>query len=125
MQLGGVASRLEALDRLTTSSDAISMASLFIVLLFIAIETAPIFVKLISTKGPYDYVLETAEHKFETEAISDKAYIHDQLKKRSEKLASRDMFLLVGVSTSNFIIFSKPLKKTRFSGIKYLKKSES
>ncbi|MEM1405545.1 MAG: DUF4407 domain-containing protein [Bacteroidota bacterium] len=90
VQLGGIASRVEALDRLTTSSDAIGMASLFIILLFIAIETAPIFVKLISTKGPYDYVLETAEHKFETDAINDKAYIHDQLKKRSEKLAPRE-----------------------------------
>jgi hypothetical protein len=35
----------------------------FIILLFIAIETAPIFVKLISPRGPYDDLLELAEDK--------------------------------------------------------------
>jgi hypothetical protein len=32
-------------------------------LLFIAIETAPIFVKLISPRGPYDELLELHEEK--------------------------------------------------------------
>jgi len=34
-------------------------------LLFIAIETAPIFVKLISSRSPYDYLLHEHEHIFE------------------------------------------------------------
>jgi phosphatidylserine/phosphatidylglycerophosphate/cardiolipin synthase-like enzyme len=34
-------------------------------LLFIAIETAPIFVKLISYRSPYDYILHQQEHVFE------------------------------------------------------------
>ena len=33
-------------------------------LLFISIETAPIFVKLISSRSPYDYLLEEHEHVF-------------------------------------------------------------
>jgi hypothetical protein len=36
-------------------------AELFLILLFIAIETAPIFVKLISSRGPYDELLELHE----------------------------------------------------------------
>ena len=39
----GLAARLHALDRLENKSSAILLASIFIVLLFIAIETAPIF----------------------------------------------------------------------------------
>jgi hypothetical protein len=33
-------------------------------LLFIAIETAPVFVKLISARGPYDDLLEAHEHAY-------------------------------------------------------------
>ena len=61
----GFAARIEALDRLSRESQAILWASLFITLLFIAIETAPIFVKLISTRSPYDYLLHQHEHVFE------------------------------------------------------------
>lgn len=61
----GMAARMEALGRLTSKSGAILIASLFITLLFIAIETAPIMVKLISYRSPYDYVLHEHEHVFE------------------------------------------------------------
>lgn len=61
----GLAARMEALARLTSQSEAILFASLFITLLFIAIETAPIFVKLISYRSPYDYLLHEHEHVFE------------------------------------------------------------
>jgi hypothetical protein len=60
---GGLATRMEALDLLTKDSAAMALANVFIVLLFIAIETAPIFVKLISPRGPYDDLLELAEDK--------------------------------------------------------------
>ena len=60
--LSGFAARLEALDRLSDKSSIIYLASIFIMLLFIAIETAPIFVKLISERSPYDYVLD--KHEF-------------------------------------------------------------
>jgi hypothetical protein len=66
---GGMAARMEALSRLSTGSQAIWFASIFITLLFIAIETAPIFVKLISSRSPYDYVLHQREHIFEMENL--------------------------------------------------------
>ncbi len=62
----GFAARLEALDRISSKSIAIWMANWFIILLFIAIETAPVFVKLISYKSPYDHLLAQEEHRFET-----------------------------------------------------------
>ncbi|MEM6523351.1 MAG: DUF4407 domain-containing protein [Bacteroidota bacterium] len=90
VKLGGLASRLDALDRLTDSSEAIWLANIFIILLFVTVETTPIFVKLISTKGPYDYLIETSEYKFEAESNSDKAYIHHQLKKRAIRYNQRE-----------------------------------
>jgi hypothetical protein len=59
----GLAARMAALDLLTKESAAMALANVFIILLFIAIETAPIFVKLISPRGPYDDLLELAEDK--------------------------------------------------------------
>lgn len=59
----GLAARMDALSALTSESSAIAMANVFIMLLFIAIETAPIFVKLISSRGPYDELLELHEEK--------------------------------------------------------------
>lgn len=59
----GLAARMEALDLLKKESAAMALANIFIMFLFIAIETAPIFVKLISPRGPYDDLLELAEDK--------------------------------------------------------------
>jgi hypothetical protein len=72
--MDGPAARMEALSRLTKQSDAIFWANWFIILLFIAMETAPVFVKLISDKGPYDNLLKIEEHGFsvqETEKVAD------------------------------------------------------
>lgn len=69
----GPAARLEALSRLTAQSSAIWWANVFIILLFIIVETAPIMVKLISKSGPYDNLLRIAEHQFicrETESVA-------------------------------------------------------
>ncbi len=64
VRLTGFAARMEALERVAARSDIIYYAGIFIMLLFIAIETAPIFVKLISARSPYDFVLDKHEHAF-------------------------------------------------------------
>ena len=53
----GLAARLEAFSNLTANNPSVSQANIFIILLFIVIETAPIFVKLISHQGLYDKYL--------------------------------------------------------------------
>jgi len=49
----GLLARLEALAQLNDASNGVHSANLFITLLFIALETAPISVKLLSTLSPY------------------------------------------------------------------------
>ncbi|WBX70884.1 DUF4407 domain-containing protein [Tenacibaculum retecalamus] len=56
----GLMARIEALNKLPW------LPSFFIFLLFLAIETAPIFSKLISSKGEYDFKLENEESKIKT-----------------------------------------------------------
>jgi hypothetical protein len=56
----GLMARVNALGELPW------LPSLFILLLFLAIETSPIFAKLLSPKGEYDYKLEDAETAIKT-----------------------------------------------------------
>ncbi|THH40283.1 DUF4407 domain-containing protein [Neolewinella litorea] len=79
---GGIAARISALDRLSQSSRAVALAVLFVTLLFIAIETAPIFTKLIAPAGPYDHLLAEYEHGFAAEA-------EDTIAVRSARLRNR------------------------------------
>lgn len=61
-QSDGFLARLQAMNSLTSSSSSIQWASWFIILLFITIESAPIIVKLLSGRGPYDDLLEAEEY---------------------------------------------------------------
>lgn len=85
---GGMAARIDALDRLSRGSSAIWFASLFVTLLFIAIETAPVFTKLISPRSPYDHLLEEHEHVFAMatkESVTERAVdVKNRLRKHSE-----------------------------------------
>ncbi len=78
----GLAARMDALGRLTEHSLPILYASLFLTLLFIAIETAPIFVKLISYRSPYDYLLHEHEHVFEMANLESVTLRSNQVKNK-------------------------------------------
>lgn len=59
---GGLLKKLEALSTLSRERGPVFWASIFILLLFISLETAPILVKLFSSRGPYDDYLDAIEH---------------------------------------------------------------
>jgi len=90
-KIDGPAKRLEALSRLTEKSTAIALANWFIVLLFIAVETAPVFVKLISSRGPYDHLLKIEEHRFEGQRIEELARINADIKNRTTDLPAKEI----------------------------------
>lgn len=60
----GFASRMQALNELGANNPILGTAAIFIALVFISLETAPVLVKLIAPKGPYDFLLEKHEHSF-------------------------------------------------------------
>ncbi len=78
----GLAARIDALSVLTAESRAMQYANLFLILLFIAIEIAPIFVKFISSKGPYDELLEAHEKEI-------KIYKEERLSKTVQSSEAR------------------------------------
>ncbi|MBS1549590.1 MAG: DUF4407 domain-containing protein [Bacteroidetes bacterium] len=63
-RFNGFAARLQALDELGKSSAIMAIASMFIMGLFITLEISPVLIKLISSVGPYDHLLEKTENDF-------------------------------------------------------------
>ena len=63
-KFNGFAARLQALDELGKNSAIIATAAAFIMGLFICLEISPVLVKLISSVGPYDYLLEKTENEY-------------------------------------------------------------
>ncbi|NJN43128.1 MAG: DUF4407 domain-containing protein [Flammeovirgaceae bacterium] len=92
--LDGPAARLEALNRLTAKSDAVWWANWFVILLFIAVETAPVFVKLISSAGPYDHLLKSEEHGFDVNHLESIARENANKKKSNETLPDSEIQFL-------------------------------
>jgi hypothetical protein len=89
-RLNGPAARMEALSRLTAQSSAMAWADWFIILLFIAIETSPVFIKLIAAKGPYDNLLKTEEHIFAAQEIEALAKTNAETKERVATLPQHE-----------------------------------
>jgi hypothetical protein len=92
--LNGPAARMEALSRLTQRSSAIWWANIFVLLLFIAIETAPIFVKLISSKGPYDNLLKIEEHSYYAREVEETARTNADTKARTSGLPQHERTII-------------------------------
>lgn len=82
-KLNGPAARMEALSRLTEQSDAMWWAHIFITVLFLIIESAPILVKLISRSGPYDSLLHATEHKYRCMEVESVANENAEAKRRT------------------------------------------
>lgn len=78
----GLMARINALGKLPL------IPSLFIMLLFLAIETSPIIAKLLSPKGEYDYKLEDLETALKATLTQDK-YQRDLLVKTSADMHDR------------------------------------
>lgn len=89
-KVNGPAARIEAMSRLTQQNDAMWWAEWFIILLFIALETAPVFVKLMSAKGPYDNLLKVEEHRFASVEIEELARINAETKGRNSGISQME-----------------------------------
>jgi len=90
LEYNGMAARMEAMSRITKKSSVVGLAGTFIFLLFIAVECSPIFVKLMSTKGPYDDRLrlhESKSHLLVTEQLGNEK---SDLRKKSMKLEKEE-----------------------------------
>ena len=89
-KMDGPAARIEALNRLTANSSAMWWAHVFIIILFLMLESAPILVKLLSRKGPYDSVLHSIEHDYICREVESIAVANADAKNRTAALNTNE-----------------------------------
>ncbi|MEO0899200.1 MAG: DUF4407 domain-containing protein [Bacteroidota bacterium] len=70
----GFPSDVQVLEKMKEEDSSIWWMSNLIMMLFIMLETSPVFVKLITKRGPYDYLLSRIEHAKKVESLR---YISD------------------------------------------------
>ncbi|UXX80915.1 DUF4407 domain-containing protein [Reichenbachiella carrageenanivorans] len=79
-EINGISFQLTALNRLGEKYDTIYYANIFIIMLFLMLETAPILAKILSPRGPYDDLLTIHEKHFEN-------YRKEKIYKGNQRLA--------------------------------------
>ena len=70
MEYKGFQAKMKAFSELKDESSSTFLSSLFIMLLFVIIETAPTFFKMMIASGPYDNLLRAVMHQ--ARVMSDK-----------------------------------------------------
>lgn len=101
----GFLARIENLNRLGNEKPIVGMVGWFIMLLFICIESAPMLVKLLSQRGPYDELFDVALYEKQLEAqrlranldikenTSQQLYQSDSTKRYESALAHKQQFV--------------------------------
>jgi hypothetical protein len=80
-QGNGFLARLEAYGQLSAQNKGIKFTGIFILLLFICIESGPMLVKLMSRRGAYDALLLAEEHKVMQNADQERIKLEERTKR--------------------------------------------
>lgn len=90
---GGFQARMKAFDDMKSENSSTRISAIFIMLLFIIIETTPTFFKMMIASGPYDDMLRSEMHKVRVLSDMKISDINDEIKTEvqinSEKNKSR------------------------------------
>ena len=84
----GFLEQIKALDQLAQEDDTVKNASLFLVILLSLIETAPVLIKLLARRGPYDDLLEAIEHKTHIRKKKEISDFNSEINKELERYDS-------------------------------------
>lgn len=135
-QYGGFQAKMKAFDEMKESDSSTYISSLFIMLLFIIIETAPTFFKMMIASGPYDDLLRSEMHKIRV--MSDKRIsdINDEIntaikistaknkeKLEAELLANKDV--LNRIATAQAELLQTAIDAWREEELKKIKENPS
>ena len=79
VQYKGFQARMNAFSELKDESWATYISSLFIMLLFIIVETAPTFLRMMVADGSYENLLDAEKHRIEVLSIKRKSDLNDEI----------------------------------------------
>ena len=79
VQYKGFQARMNAFSELKEESPATAISSLFIMLLFIIVETAPTFLRMMVADGSYENLLDVEKHRIEVLSTKKKSDLNDSI----------------------------------------------
>lgn len=79
VQYKGFQARMKAFSELKEESPATAISSLFIMLLFIIVETAPTFLRMMVADGSYEKLLDAEKHRIEVLSTKKKSDLNDEI----------------------------------------------
>lgn len=79
VQYKGFQARMTAFSELKEESPATNISSIFIMLLFIIVETAPTFLRMMVADGSYENLLDAEKHRIEVLANKRKSDLNDDI----------------------------------------------
>ena len=79
VQYKGFQARMNAFSELKEESSATAISSLFIMLLFIIVETAPTFLRMMVADGSYEKLLDAEKHRIEVLSAKKKSDLNDEI----------------------------------------------
>lgn len=106
-EYGGFQAKMNAFSDMKNENSSTYISSLFIMLLFIIIETAPTFFKMMIASGPYDDLLRAEMHR--VRALSDKRIkeINDQIENEINISTAKNNARLVAEIGANEAVLEK------------------
>jgi len=84
----GFLEQLKALHQLADKNEPIRNATRFLIILLSLIETAPVLIKLLARRGPYDDLLEAIEHKTHIRKKKEVSDFNSEINKELERYDS-------------------------------------
>ncbi len=84
----GFLEQLKALHQLADKNEPIRNATRFLIILLSLIETAPVLIKLLARRGPYDDLLEAIEHKTHIRKKKEISDFNSEINKELERYDS-------------------------------------
>lgn len=103
----GFCVRYEAFSNIKKENSAVRIVSLFIMLLFIIIETAPTFFKMMIASGPYDELLNEEMERKKALAITNVSRINDDANTQIQIVVEKNKDKLAAEVAANKEILAK------------------
>ena len=135
-ELTGFQGRMRAFNRMKEKESSTRIAALFIALLFIVIETAPTFFKMMIASGPYDDLLRAEMHR--VRVLSDKKIsdLNDEInteiqistqknKERLETEVKANKELMDKIATTQAELLNTAIEKWREEELEKIKENPS
>ena len=79
VQYKGFQARMKAFSELKDESPSTNISSIFIMLLFIIVETAPTFLRMMVADGSYENLLDAEKHRIEVLSAKRKSDLNDEI----------------------------------------------